>query len=372
MTDRRVTPRQASAAAFTALLSPLIRILPRGAAVLAGRAAWLSVPAAAPALLALFGIVASLRKHLAPGEGMAELFPRVFGKALGRVILALYGGWFFLYAGFVLRGGAERLVAAAYPHSGPEPFFLALLVLAFLASLGTVRGTARMGTVLWGLLLAVLVFLLLFALTDVDIENLFPLRDVRGGDVLLGAVPAATAGGVAALFTFLGGYADPPKHPMRAFLPMFLCFVLAAAMLCFTTVGTFGAELTTRLSYPFFTMLRDLTLLGAAQRFEAVIIALWVFSDLVLCALLLRCGNEAWRTALALPVPEDAPLLSLRRGRWLLWVGAGLSGACAYLVAPRSDVFEWWTNDLIPALMNGFVWGGFPLLWLVGRLRKKF
>ncbi len=371
MGDDRVTPRQARAAAFTALLAPLIRVLPRGAAALAGRGAWLSVFAAAPALLALALLLRSLCRALAPGEGLAPLFLRVFGPVLGRALLVLYGGWSFLYAGFVLRGGAERLAAAAYPHSGPEPFILAMLALSLLASLGTVRGLARTGAVLRGLLLGVLLLMFLLALRDLDPENLFPLRDVRPRDVLLGALPAATVGGAAALFSFLAGYAEPSSRPGRDLASLLLCYLLTASALCLTTVGSFGAGLTTRLSYPFFTMLRDITLFGAAQRFEAAVIALWVFSDLLLCTLLLRCGNEAWRTVFALPVPEgDGPLRSLRRGRWLLWVGAALAGGCAALVSPSSEVFRLWTDRLAPLLMDLFVWGGLPLLWLVGRLRK--
>ena len=178
-------------------------------------------------------------------------------------------------------------------------------------------------------------------------------------------------GGTAALFAFLAGYADPSPRPGRGLFSLLLCFLLTASALCLTTVGSFGAVLTTRLSYPFFTMLRDLTLFGASQRFEAAVIALWVFSDLALCTLLLRCGNEAWRTVFSLPVPEgDGPLRSLRRGRWLLWAGAALAGAGAALVAPDSEVFRLWADRLAPLLMNLFVWGGLPLLWLVGRLRK--
>ena len=47
MKERTVTGRQFIAAVYTALLSPLFRLLPRASAVLAGRAAFLCVLPAA-------------------------------------------------------------------------------------------------------------------------------------------------------------------------------------------------------------------------------------------------------------------------------------------------------------------------------------
>ncbi len=372
--DDHLTERQFAAAVFTALLSPMMRVLPRATAILAGKWAWLSVLPAVPVLLALAALMASLRRSMAPGEGSAQLFLRVFGRVLGRVLLAVYAAWFLFYAGFILRSGADRLTATVYPHGGPGPFVAVMLGLSLLAALGTLRAAGRTAAVFRGLLLAVLAAVFLLSVPNMEPENLLPLRlgDSRG--VLAGALPIVTVGGAAGLFSFLRGYTPPAgRDAMRLLIPPLALFTAAAAALDIVTVGAFGAKLTARLSYPFFTMIRDLSVAGTAQRFEAAVIVLWVFADFTMCTLLLRCGHEALRAVFSLPGAEEGgrTLLQMKNGRWLLWAEAAAAGACALLLPSAAESFRPWMESLVPLAMDLAVFGGFPLLWLVGRLRKK-
>lgn len=369
MNDRLVPRNQFSAAVFTALLSPLMRVLPRAAVALAGRGAWLSVLPAVPVLGALAVLMTALRRQLRPGEGMADLILRRLGPIAGRLVLLLYAAWFLFYAGFILHSGAARLTATVYQQSGEGPFLLLMLALCLLAALGTLRAAGRMAVLLRAILLGVLALVSLLALPNVEPENLFPLTPDRGPDIVLGAWPVITVGGVAALFSFLNAYVEPAEKPRMA--GALALFSLTAGVLCLETVGTFGAALTLRLRYPFFTMIRDVSLWGLAQRIESVVIALWVFADFMLVTLLLRCAHEALRVLLARPRGEDLPTFCLKRGRWLLWGEAALALAAAGGIAPSSERLLLWTETLVPVIMDLFVFGGFPLLWLVGRLRKN-
>ena len=147
-----------------------------------------------------------------------------------------------------------------------------------------------------------------------------------------------------------------------------------ALLLCLTTEGVFGARLTAKLSYPFFTMVRGLSLPGRMQRFDAVVIALWVLTDYVLCTLMLRCAHEALRTVFRLPEPErrDGALFRAGGGRWLLWAEAAAAGVCAFVLPADAEAFRRWGESILPFIMDLFVFGGFPLLWLVGKMRKLF
>ena len=370
--DDHLTERQFSAAAFTALLSPMMRLVPRGAAALAGKWAWLSVLPALPVLLLLALLMGSLRRAMGPGEGAAGLFLRVFGPVVGRVLLAVYGAALFCLAGFHLRSGAEQLAATVYPHSGPEPFLLVLLALALLASLGPLRAAGRAAALFRGVLLTVLGAVFLLSLKNIEAKNLLPLDPTGSRGLFPGALPLLTVGGTAALFSFLRGYTPPSDRPVRALLAPLALFSLVAAALILTTVGSFGAKLTARLSYPFFTMIRDLSLSGSARRFEAAVITLWVFADFTLCTLLLRCGQEALRTLLGLPGPEEGGgrFVRLGGGRWLLPVGAAVIGTAAFLLPAPAAEFAHWSEELVPLAVYALVFGGFPLLWLTGKLRK--
>ncbi len=371
MNDTAVTRRQFAAVIFTAMLSPQLRVLPRAAVLIAGKGAWLSVFPAALILFALSLLMDALRRRQLPGEGMASLILRVLGPAAGRIMLLLYAAWFLLYAGFTLRAGAQRLTATVYLQSGPDPFVVIMLIVCLPAALGTLRATARMGIILRFILLAVLLFAAVFSAPNVSLQNLFPLYLEDAPDILLGAWPIVAVGGLAALFSFLNGYVEPLEKPRSYSLRHIALFSLVGILLCLETVGTFGEVLTTRLSFPFFTMVRDISLFNVAQRVEAVVIVVWVFTEFILCILLLRSAFEALRTVFRLPKSEYLPTFDFHRGRWLYLVEAFAVYLCAHFIAPSSEALQLWSELLIPLLMIFFVFGGFLLLWIVGRLRGK-
>lgn len=372
MKDTTITRKQFSAVILTALLSPLMRILPRSAVLLAGKGAWLSVIPALPVLLLLAALMSSLRRQLLPGEGVASLFLRFMGPVFGRVVLIIYTAWFLFYAGFILRSGAERLADTVYQTSSLDPFTLVLLALCLLVSLGTLRAAARTAVLLRAILLGALGLVFIFAIPNLSLKNLFPLTWSDAPGIVKGSWSVFTVGAVAAYFSFLSGYAEPPEKPLKWLTLPLLVFLGVAAILCFEVIGSLGAGLATQLSYPFFTMVRDISLFNIAQRIEAVVIALWVLADFILCTLLLRCANEALRPVFQLPKTEELPLFSLRRGRWLLWAGAAAAYGCNHLLAPSSFQLLFWSNKLLPLVSNCLVFGGFSLLWLVGKLRKMF
>lgn len=369
MNDKTVTRAQFAAAIFAGLLSPLLRVMPRAGALLAGKAAWLSVVPAAVLLLALAALMGDLMRRMRPGEGMGGLILRAAGPALGRCLLALYAVWFLFYAGFILRSGAERLTATVYQQSRTDPFILVMLALCLIASLGTLRAAARTAVILRAVLLIAMGTASVFALSNVSMTNLFPIAWHDAPAIAMGALPIVTVGGVAAFFIFLDGYAAPAEDPLRWMLAPLALFSAAAFALCFSTVGVFGAKLTARLNHPFFTMTRDVSLFDLNQRIEAVVIALWIFADFILCTLLMRCAFEALREIFRLPRSEELPMLDMRRGRFMLWLEAGAVWLAARYIAPSSAELTAWTEKRMPFLVNCFVFGGFGLIWLLVRLR---
>lgn len=371
MKERTVPRPQFAAAIFASLLSPLMRVLPSSSAELAGSASWLCALPAFLVLLLLAALMNALRRQMRPGEGMADIILRFFGPVLGRLLLAAYGAWFLLYAGFILRSGAMRLTATVYQQSGPDPIILIMLALCLVAALGTLRAAARTAVLLRAVLLIALALVTALALPSLTLGNLLPPDLSDAPAVVFGAWPIVTVGGVAALFSFLNAYVEPTDRPMKWTLPHLAALCAAAGLICLATVGTFGAALTTKLSYPFFTMSRDVSLSNLHQRIEAVVIVLWVFADFTLCTMLLRGAHEALRAVLCLPKPEDTSFFSLRNGRWLIWLEAAAAYAGSLLLSYSTERFYYWSHTLVPLIMNCFVFGGFTLTWLTGRWRKK-
>lgn len=360
--------QQLTAAGFLALMSSMIRVMPRGSAALAGGACWLcAVPAFL--LLALFGRF--LSSFGGDSEGMAAVFLRCLGPVAGRAVLAVCGLAFLFYAGFVLRVGADRLVVTVYPTADTRFFFTVLLLLCLMAALGTLRAIGRTAVILRAILLAALAMALIFCLPDVSAKNLGPVSVEKTGPILLGALPIINVGGLGACFLFLRGYCGPGRWRLGHWLGWLGLLMLVACLLCVTVVGSFGPALTLRMSYPFFVMIRNVSLLNLADRIEAVVVVLWVFSDFMLCTLFLRCGHEALRQVLSLPDPEPRRYFDLRGGRWLFLPEAAAVWCTAHFIALDSYGLIPWSDRIVPFAFLGLVFGGFPLVWLVGKLRRR-
>ena len=72
------------------------------------------------------------------------------------------------------------------------------------------------------------------------------------------------------------------------------------------TIDILGAELTAKLNHPFFTMLRNVSLFHAVERFGALVIGLWVLPDFVLVAMLLTLAVSVFQSSGALELLSRA------------------------------------------------------------------
>lgn len=371
MNKQLLTQKQFAALIFTSLLSPLLRSVPRASVAFAGRGVWLSVIPAVLLLSLLAAFLSVFIRDLHPGEGFAELFMRWLGPVAGRIVLLLYGAWFLWYAGFVLRSGAARLVAAVYPESPIFPFLTVMLCLCLLAALGTLRAAGRTAFLLQSFLLAALGLILLSAAPNIIWQNLLPVPTDNISGILLGGLPFAAMGGLGACFPFLMGYVEPIGEPGRKAMPLVLGFGFIGLILCLEVTGTFGPGLTEKLSFPFFLMVRDISVFRITQRIEAVVVVLWIFADFILCTAMLRCAYETLRVIFSLPDPEEEKMFSLRKGRWLLWTEALLVLASGYFISRSSFETAMLSDRIIPFIGAAFVYIGMPLCWFIGFLRGK-
>ena len=365
-----LTARQAGAVCFVGLLPPATRLLPGLCARLAGRAAWLCPIAALPVLLIVAWLMKKLTANAAEGENLAGLIRRGLGRWAGGAVLIVYGLWLVAYAGFSLRSSASRFIYTSYPGAPPWPFVIAGLVMGLFAVLAPVKALARASELFRWLLLLALAPILLLGLADVDFGSLLPVHPSDALPVLEGALPALGAG---AFLIVNIGFLDRGPGALRGGR-----FSLAAALVMLlivgVTLGRFGPELTGRFTYPFFALVRNTSLFGVAERIEALVTALWVFSDFVLFAFALSAGAGCLRLALGLApegLSERHGAFEMRGGRWLIWLCAALAGLTAALIAPDSASLKLFSELVAPGLNLLAIFGLILPALLIGRARRK-
>ncbi len=371
MNGKTLTQKQFAALIVTSLLSPLLRSLPRATVSTGEQGAWLSVVPAFFLLLAMLAFQGALLRQLRPGEGYAQLLLRWLGPVAGRAALLLYGAFFLFYTGFIFRSGSERLVAAIYPESPLLPFMLVMMGLCLLASLGTLRAVGRTAFLLRSCLLVALGLILIFAAPNLNWKNLTPIPWEKTDGIVLGALPIAAIGGLAGAFPFLMGYVEPVDRPVKRSIPTLLFLSALAGILSLEVIGTFGPGLTEKLSYPFFLMVRDISIFHITQRIEAVVVVLWMFADFILCASMLRCAYETIRTVFSLPDPEQEAVFSLKKGRWILWLEAIAVLVCSHILVRSTFQLEKLADHIIPLLGFCFMYIGLAVCWCIGWLRGK-
>lgn len=254
----------------------------------AGAAAWLAPLVAVLPSAAYFALICFFMRRRAPREGMGELILRSLGRTLGAPVLLLIIAYCVCYCAYAARAGADRLVGTVYPSVPPAVFFVGLLIVAIPAAVGELTPLARMASVLRPVFVLLFILLFLFTLPGGDPGALLPVSRLDAVPVLKSSVSVTNVYSILAMSTFLMDRVEKSTKPN---LPVLIGFGAAIAVLSTMTVAltimSFGAELTSKLSYPFFVMVRNIRILDTIERIEAIVAGLWIAIDYVLVVVLL-------------------------------------------------------------------------------------
>lgn len=214
-----------------------------------------------------------------------------------------------------------------------------------LRALGPVAGRVLLGVyALWFLLYSA------FALrigAERFIEAVFPLsRPWPFVVTILTMAVCGALGSTKALF-----------RASEIFLPLLSAFA----------IGILGAELTAKLTHPFFTMLRNVSLFHAVERFGALVIGLWVLPDFVLVSMLLTLAVNCLRAACS----RDGRLFAQKNPPALVLLCAAAAGAGALFLAQNAFETDALQASVVPVVNIVLLGVGTVGMYLIGRARGK-
>lgn len=302
--------RQMLVLLFVALLSPAIRVLPAETAAVAGEAGWLSSLAALPMALLLCYAFFALLGRFPQGVGLAEGIERVLGKVLGKVLLLVYLLWGLVLLCVNTRLFGQRFLSTGYRNSSLFLFMAVLLGVVLWLAWGKLSAFARTGEAFYLMLALTLGAVLLFALFNIEEENVLPIWTEDLVPILWSGVPVLGVLGYAVFGVFLAGSVERQPGDRTRALWWTAAFCLVLTALQFVNLGNFGPALVARMEQPFFMMVKGIGVQGAFQRVESVVIALWALSDLVFIGLLtFACCGIAKRLFLLKEEKYAAPVL---------------------------------------------------------------
>ncbi|MGN1003120.1 MAG: GerAB/ArcD/ProY family transporter [Oscillospiraceae bacterium] len=364
-----ISRRQYTATVFVAILSQLIRVVPRALAADAGRAAWVVPLAAAPLVWLYLLFARSLLRKKEEGYSLCSLFEDALGRFFGRLAVFVISLWLVFYSGFLLRNIAERFTSTVYPYSGTGYFIVTMGLLCLLAGMGSFRAIARCAMIFRPILLAIIVLTQAVCLFSVDWNCLLP---VTAAD----AVPVAKS--TLRILNLLGpvvylGFLEDRTHGsvrVRDYLPWMGVLLAVCVCVCVTCVGMYGAGLTARATLPVFLQARDLTVFGSVERVEALITTTWVLTDFVLIATVLFIASKNLRWCFGAQ-GEGKRFWDLSHGRWLIPLCAVAAVAAGMSLGKNIVSMDALAETIVPGINLLVILILMPLVFVIGRLRKK-
>ena len=354
-------------------LVPALRLFPASSAHLAGRASWLASPAALPLMLGYVYFLSALMAKAESDQGLGELSLQVLGKKAGTIYLIVFSLWFILYAAFVLRTGADRLITTIYPYTSSSFFVISLGIVCILSSMCPARTMVRTAKLVLPAVMGFLLLILVFALLSVDKSNLLPVSIYDTVPVLKASLSSVNVCvGVLYSACFLGGMVSNPQGRFGSY-GRWLCLVtFVLTFLNMAITGCFGPELTSRLSRPFFALVRSIVFFRTVERVEALMVSLWLFPDFLMVTLVLFCAQYCLRLVLEFsPQANESKLFDFRNGRWIIPLCGTAALVLGVFLAPEPAALDLWSEKIIPYLNLAFAFIVVPLLYIVGKIKTR-
>lgn len=358
---------------FLAVLSPLIRLLPRQLTLVAGDAAWISVILGViPAYLPMFLAVKVLRRAN-PDEGYGELFNRALGKTIGSILTLLFALWIIFYIAFSLRSAADRYVVTAYRQDSPVFFVIAMLLLSAVPLFGNLRSLARAAQFFFPLMMLVMVMIFVFATHDVEFSYNAPLIGADYSAALSAAPFVTNILALTVFFGFMEGSVADNAGLNRLAVVWVSLMIATIMLLCLFSVGMFGAELVSNLDYTFFIIVRSISIFGLFERQESLVLAFWVVSDFIFLSSLLFIVFTALKRAFGFFGPDKAAdkLFDMKNGRFLLWAELAAVLAISLFLPDDAAVFALLSQKIVPIVTFILTIIVVPIVFSIGLLRKK-
>ena len=363
--ERTISSRQLMALSFVSMLSPFLRLIPGAVTSVSGSASWVSAALSILPIVLLSAALTALLGRFPKGTGLSTAVLRTMGRFPGSLLLSLWALWLVFHSGFLLCSGAHRFIVTIYPGVRPTIFIWITAALCVIAALGAVKSIARASEIFRPLLLFVILIVLFFTIQETEPTFLLPVT-VRQVPAILKGIPLAAEAVSVILVNsaFLANCIVPDNTPHKRF-PWLLGVTILAVLFCVTAVGSLGKTYVSALSYPFFIMARDLSILSGVERIEALVVGLWLIPDFVLISVELMIAADTMLLITNQQSSQNA------RTAWIL-IGCAISVFMAFRIAPNSESLVQWSEKIIPAIHLGWAYLVIPLVLLVSNLRKKF
>ena len=355
----KISVRQAYMVAMLAMLSPSIRIFPNACARDAGAAAWLTPLAASVALIILYSVLSEYFKKNNI-KNLDDAFRAALGNVTGKILLIIFLSWFVIILWLYIRYYAARLMSTIYPNSDIRFFILVMVILAFFAARGKIETFCRFSEILFLSFVVIISVMYAFLIPEVKIGNIYPVTYYDILPVFKATQRISPVWGYILLPFFFGEKIFNKNEIKKYGKQSTIFIVFMTTFLLVSVVGALGPTVSRRMSFPFFNAVKVISFMESFDRFESIVLAVWVSADFIIITLLLLVITTIIKN-----------IFSLSESKYMATPAAAIAYiGSQYFTVNRFEI-ETFTSHFFIYVNIILLYVAPILVLLIGKIRKK-
>jgi spore germination protein KB len=324
--------------------------------------AWISY-AVSGFLAVIITFISGKLSLLYPNQTFIEYSQTILGKWLGKLIVIPYFLQWFLIMGVILRQSSEFIRMVLFRNT---PLIVIVLLMLYLMTFVTYRGNieaiGRCSEVFGPVIIVITIITLLLSFSNVDLKGILPIFVDSGWKTTLTSslTPLSFFGEASIIMMLIKFNKDPKKGVSSSILAVGLISIFIM-IITIETIMVLGPTLASRLWYPYFEMVRFISLMEFLQNIEIIVAVVWILS------IFIKLSTYLFITTFGI-----AQWLNLKDWRKMIWFAI-------IILIPISLYFP--NIDSVSIEFPNKIWMPFILpinmvaipfsLWIIGAFRKK-
>lgn len=315
----KITGRQLMVLVLIVTIGDSILVLPSLATAFAKQDVWLVAVLSLLLGMMVMLLFASLQKRN-PQLTLVQVCDKVFGKWIGGFLALSFMFYLFLSVAVQLREIGDFMTTQILPETPIEAIHILFFVVVIYATRLGLVPIARTAEVFMPLLILMLIFMLIFLIPEIKIDNIFPLFGEGIKPIIRASVPFIS-------FPFLElvpvlmilPQVKNAEKIRRSLLIGILVGGTVLAVITTLCILILGAELTAVNLYPSYLLARKIQVGNFLERIESILALIWFASIFMKCTLyfysmslgMVQIFNLRDRRAVILPLAVLALLVSI-------------------------------------------------------------
>ncbi|KIL40448.1 hypothetical protein SD70_13645 [Gordoniibacillus kamchatkensis] len=322
--------------------------------------AWISMLIAGVTAVALSFFYARL-STLHPNQTLVQFSKTLLGKWLGGAIVFPYFIVWITLPAALLRSFGD-FIHLVFLDRTPVSIIMILLIglSTYLTYSGGITGIGRFAEIAGPFLYLSLILSFVLNAINLRWNHLLPVFSESGWVTIFkgSLMPASYLAESFTLLVIVSFMNNPRNAPSQSMLGVGMV-ALMVFIATFMTILVFGPDVSSKLRFPFFMMVRSINIMEFIQNIDVFVIFVWIFGVFAKLALYLFIGSY-----------EMAAWLNIKNWRKTIWVGAAGIFILAYLIPNQTFIGIYpiyWMYILVPVCGIGIP----LLLWSVTVMKKK-